>query len=76
LGTLLGATGRVIAHIFSGVIFFAEYAPETQNVWVYSTIYNLGYLAPSALGVALIAAVTLPVLKQVLGNQEAGESIQ
>lgn len=45
LGVLLSIGGRFISHLLSGVIFFAEYAGD-QNPWLYSIIYNAGYLVP------------------------------
>jgi len=45
LGVLLAIGGRLISHLLSGVIFFAEYAGD-QNPWVYSALYNGGYLLP------------------------------
>jgi thiamine transporter len=37
-----------LAHGFSGVVFFAEYAPEGMNVWFYSFVaYNLPYMGAS-----------------------------
>ncbi|MCX7694444.1 MAG: energy-coupled thiamine transporter ThiT [Caloramator sp.] len=46
LGMILGGAGRLFFHVISGVIFFASYAPEGQNVLVYSLVYNLTYLLP------------------------------
>lgn len=37
---------RTIAHVLSGVIFFADYAPEGMNPWIYSITYNLSYMLP------------------------------
>lgn len=44
IGVSLGISGRFLAHFFSGIIFFASYAPEGMNPAVYSAIYNGGYL--------------------------------
>lgn len=55
LGLLVGGLGRVLCSTLSGVIFFAEYAPEGMNVWVYSLSYNLGYLGPDLLIATLVA---------------------
>ena len=44
IGATLGITGRFIAHFLSGIIFFADYAPEGMPVAAYSVIYNGGYL--------------------------------
>jgi thiamine transporter len=56
-GVLLGGTARLICHVLSGVIFFASFAPEGTNVWLYSLGYNGAFVAPSLLlsGVAAIA---------------------
>lgn len=39
-----GIAGRFVAHFLSGIIFFAEYAPEGMSPVVYSAVYNGGYL--------------------------------
>lgn len=49
LGIALGTTGRLLAHVVSGVVFFAEYAPAGTNVWLYSLGYNLTYIVPELL---------------------------
>jgi len=64
-GTALGTLGRFAAALLSGVVFFAQYAPEAQNVWVYSAIYNLSYLLPNALIVALCATFAAPIVFRV-----------
>ncbi|AZO95221.1 energy-coupled thiamine transporter ThiT [Iocasia frigidifontis] len=46
-GVLIGGLGRFLSHLLSGVIFFGHYAPEGQNVWLYSTIYNGSFILPS-----------------------------
>ena len=44
-GASLGIILRMIAHTLTGAIFFASYAPEGQNPWIYSIVYNASYLA-------------------------------
>jgi len=44
VGITLGMLGRFVAHFFSGIIFFASFAPEGMNPAVYSAMYNGGYL--------------------------------
>jgi thiamine transporter len=44
IGVSLGIIGRFVAHFFSGIIFFASFAPEGMNPAVYSALYNGGYL--------------------------------
>jgi thiamine transporter len=47
LGTLAAGALRFFCHVLSGVIFFSSYAPEGQNPWVYSALYNACFLAPA-----------------------------
>lgn len=49
LGTVLGCGMRFLAHLISGATIFASYAPEGQNVWLYSAIYNGTYMLPELL---------------------------
>jgi thiamine transporter len=46
LGVIVGIAGRFVCHFISGAIFFAEYAPEGMNPWMYSALYNGSYLLP------------------------------
>src|ERR687894_2040946 len=50
-GAVIGATvavlARFVCHFLSGVIFFASYAPEGWNSYIYSAVYNGAYLIPS-----------------------------
>jgi thiamine transporter len=65
-GAVLGATVAVVArffcHFLSGVIFFATYAPEGWNPFLYSAAYNAAYLAPSLLIAILVVVVLLRAL--------------
>ena len=63
LAVLIGGFARFVAHLISGVIFFGQYAPEGQNVWVYSAIYNGSFILPSVL-IAFI--VIIPLLKSLI----------
>ncbi|MBO8142455.1 MAG: energy-coupled thiamine transporter ThiT [Firmicutes bacterium] len=55
LGVVAGAAGRYAAHVASGVLFFAEYAPEGTPALLYSLGYNASYMIPETI---LAAAVT------------------
>lgn len=57
LGVALGIAGRMISHVLSGVIFFAEYAAD-QNVWIYSILYNSSYLVPELI-ISLIVLILI-----------------
>lgn len=48
-GIIFGATARFSAHLVSGAIFFASYAPKGQNPWLYSAIYNGSYMTLSTI---------------------------
>ncbi len=69
-GAVLGATVAVLArfsfHFLSGVVFFASFAPEGFNPYLYSAAYNAAYLVPS-LGIAIV--VTVVLLKALEGAQ-------
>lgn len=48
-GVTLGALARYVAHVLSGVVFFASYAPPGQPVWLYALGYNALFLGPDFL---------------------------
>ncbi|MBQ7109458.1 MAG: energy-coupled thiamine transporter ThiT [Clostridia bacterium] len=45
-GTCVGVGGRFISSLLSGAVLFASYAPEGQNPWVYSLVYQATYMIP------------------------------
>ena len=65
LAVLTGGLARFSSHLLSGAIFFGQYAPEGQNPWVYSAIYNASYIIPSLL---LSYIILLPLLKKLPGR--------
>jgi thiamine transporter len=56
-GVTVAALARYVAHVVSGVVFFAQYAPKGQPVWLYSLGYNAAYLGPD-----FIVAIVLTLL--------------
>jgi thiamine transporter len=66
LGTILAGGARFVCHVLSGVIFFSSYAPEGQNPWVYSAVYNASFMVPSL----LISGVLAMILWKRLGSRE------
>lgn len=62
LATFVGGFGRFMGHFLSGVIFFAMFAPEGMNPWVYSAILNGTYLSIET-GIAAVIIMALPVKK-------------
>lgn len=60
-GVALGAAARYVAHVVSGLVFFASYAPQNQSALVYSAAYN-SFVLVSALLCAAVAMSVLPPL--------------
>ena len=59
---VVGMLGRTLAHVLSGVVFYASYAEEAgQNPWIYSLVYNLSYMIPEAI-ITIIVLVPLAVV--------------
>ncbi|MEM3673200.1 MAG: energy-coupled thiamine transporter ThiT [Candidatus Bathyarchaeia archaeon] len=46
VGVNVGIWSRFLAHFVSGVVFFADYAPEGMHPTIYSAIYNGSYILP------------------------------
>lgn len=63
-GSLFAGGVRLFCHVLSGVIFFAAYAPPTENIWIYSFIYNLMFFLPSLLLSTLLAWLLIKKIKQ------------
>jgi thiamine transporter len=64
VGVVVGSFLRFAAHTISGIIFFAQYAPEGMNVLAYSAIYNASYMLPETV-------ITLVVIGLILGREKA-----
>ena len=62
-GVTLGLLGRFIAHVISGVLVFASYAPEGMHPLVYSLSYNASYLGPELLISLVIIGLLYRYLK-------------
>jgi len=66
----LAGSLRYAVHVVSGAVFFGEYAPAGQPVWVYSALYNL--YVPLSAALALVAAlVLLPALERSVPSKGA-----
>lgn len=58
LATFVAIFVRFLAHVWSGVVFFGQYASEGQTPLVYSILYNGSYLLPEfAITVVLLVAM-------------------
>ena len=47
VGVVVGGIGRFVCHFTSGLVYFANYAPEGTSPVVYSIVYNGTYMIPS-----------------------------
>jgi thiamine transporter len=59
LGTFFGSALRYLAHVYSGIVFFGEYAPAGQPVAVYSFVYNGTYMLPSFIVSAILVILVI-----------------
>lgn len=65
LGSSIAVLGRFFFSLMSGVFLFASYAPEGQNPWIYSIIYNGTYMLPElviAILVLIVIFLSVPKL--------------
>jgi thiamine transporter len=68
-GYLLGITGRFFFSFLSGILFFASYAPEGMNAWLYSFLYNITYIGQEML--ITIFIISLPPVAKALERVKA-----
>lgn len=67
-GIAIGAFGRYVAHVLSGIVFFSSYAVEAgQAPLIYSALYN-SFVLVSAVGAAIVAFPLLPQLQRLFGR--------
>lgn len=54
---LIGSFLRFVTHTITGIFFFATYAPEGKNLYLYSIIYNATYMIPIFLLTAIVCSL-------------------
>ncbi len=64
IGVVVGYLGRFTFHLLSGIIFFASYAPEGWNPFIYSFWYNISYIGVE--GILTILVLAVPAVNQGL----------
>ncbi len=64
-GTVVGVALRFVCSLISGAVLFAEYAPEGQNPWVYSVIYNGTYMLPELIICVVVLVVLFSAAKKL-----------
>ena len=66
IGIISAGLSRLIFHVISGAVFFAEYAPAGQSPWIYSLVYNASVVLPDLI-ICLIVA-NIPVFRNALAK--------
>ena len=72
-GYFVGIFGRYVFAVLSGVIFFADYAPEGMSPLLYSMGYNIIYIAAEA--ALTIVVLLIPAVRMAL-NRVKSEAIE
>lgn len=57
VGSVAALLIRFICHFISGILIWGVYAPEGQPVWLYSILYNGGYMLPEIVITTVISTV-------------------
>ncbi len=57
LGYTVAVLGRYICHVISGYVFFAEYAPEGMNPFIYTVVYNSTYIVPEFIATLIVISI-------------------
>lgn len=68
LGALVAACGRFLMHFLSGIFAFGYFA-NIQPVWLYSLIYQAGYVLPD-IAIAIVAGVLVFLSKTFVREME------
>lgn len=64
IGTFVAMLCRFLCHFITGILIWGVYAPEGQPVWLYSLIYNGGYMIPEAVITILMSTAIFAILKK------------
>ena len=59
IGVGVGMAGRFFSHFVSGIVYFADYAPEGMNPIIYSAVYNGSYILPELTISLIIISILL-----------------
>lgn len=59
IGAVIAGIGRFLMHFISGIFAYGAWAPEGQPAWLYSLIYQSGYVLPD---IAITIAIGVIVL--------------
>lgn len=63
-GSFVAVLGRFICHFGSGCLIWNVYAPEGQPAWLYSLLYNGGYLLPELIITVVLSGAIYAVIQR------------
>ncbi len=64
VGAAVAMVRRFICHFLSGILIWGVYAPEGQPVWLYSVLYNGGYMLPELVITTVASTVIYGVIRK------------
>ena len=64
LGVVSACFANFAAAVLSGVVFFASYAPEGTNIWLYSILYNGSSALPETAILMALVYIIMPRLEK------------
>lgn len=66
LGIVMAGVLRFLSHFFSGIVFFTSFAKDAGlQPWVYSSLYNGGYMLPEIVISVLLGILLLRSLRRL-----------
>lgn len=70
IGALLATSAATFSSVLSGVLFFAKFAPEGMDVWLYSIIYNAtGFGVEASISVIILVILPLGYLSRIVNKK-------
>ncbi|MFO6498351.1 MULTISPECIES: energy-coupled thiamine transporter ThiT [Bacillus] len=66
LAVFFGSGLKFLAHVISGAVFFANYAPKGTPVWIYTLTYNGTYMVPSFVICTIVLCLLLLTAPRLL----------
>ena len=62
-GSAVAMVARFVCHFIGGILIWKVYAPEGQPVWLYSLLYNGGYMLPELVITTIASTLIYSVIK-------------
>ncbi len=62
VGTTVAVVCRFLCHFATGILIWGVYAPEGQPVWIYSLLYNGGYMLPELVITVILSTAIYAVM--------------